>query len=282
MNQVKALFKKVLLLPFISKVWKVWYVQSRKGEIFYEGDYKNWKQAQDKSLGYSNEIILQAVRHAMLQVKEGKAVYERDSVLFDEIQYSWPLLSCLMKVALANKGHLHLIDFGGSLGSTYYQNRNFLKEVYSLKWHIVEQKHFVESGKENFENEQLEFFYTIEEASQKETIYCMLLSGVLQCLPDPYRWLQIFLDKGFPYIIIDRTAFIAYEKERITIENVSENVYKASYPSWFFNEKKFLKVFEEKYELLAGFDSYADSVMIADDGKKFYWKGFFLKLKDKL
>ena len=45
-------------------------------------------------------------------MKNGEAVYERDSVLFDEIQYSWGLLAGLQKAALENDGKLCVLDFG--------------------------------------------------------------------------------------------------------------------------------------------------------------------------
>jgi hypothetical protein len=52
-------------------------------------------------------------------VKTGEAVYERDSVLFDEIQYSFPVIAALLRVASANKGKLNVLDFGGSEKSHY-------------------------------------------------------------------------------------------------------------------------------------------------------------------
>ena len=64
------------------------------------------------------------------KVKNGEAVYERDSVLFDEIQYSWGLLAGLEKAALEHDGKLCVLDFGGSLGSTYYQNKQFSELVF--------------------------------------------------------------------------------------------------------------------------------------------------------
>ena len=70
--------------------------------------------------------ILDKVLAATLKVKQGQAVFERDSVLFDEIEYSWPLLAGLMWAAASNGGKLNVLDFGGALGSSYYQNRKFL------------------------------------------------------------------------------------------------------------------------------------------------------------
>ncbi|MDV3001980.1 MAG: hypothetical protein N5P05_003586 [Chroococcopsis gigantea SAG 12.99] len=75
--------------------------------------------------GYDKDIILETVKNSLLQVKEGQAIYERDSVLFDKIEYSFPVLTMLLKVALENDSKLSVLDFGGSLGSHYFQYRNF-------------------------------------------------------------------------------------------------------------------------------------------------------------
>jgi putative methyltransferase (TIGR04325 family) len=96
-----------------------------KGYGWY-GNFKSWQEAKEASTGYDAENILHQVKTSLLKVKNGDAVYERDSVLFDKIEYSWELLAALMWIAAQNKGELHLIDFGGSLGSSYYQNKSFL------------------------------------------------------------------------------------------------------------------------------------------------------------
>mgnify|MGYP001500873774 CR=1 FL=1 len=48
-------------------------------------------------------------------VKNGEAVYERDLVLFDYIEFYWPVLSGVMWVAARNNGRLNVLDYGGSL-----------------------------------------------------------------------------------------------------------------------------------------------------------------------
>ena len=207
----------------------------------WSGDYTSWAEAEEKCTGYDSALILEKCKDALLKVKNGVAVYERDSVLFDEIQYSWGLLAGLERAALENDGRLCVLDFGGSLGSTYYQNKEFLSVINGLQWCIVEQSHFVDCGKENFENEQLKFYYTIEECLAKHNPNVILLSGVLQYLEKPYEWLEKFVALNIQYIIVDRTAFVEAERDILTIQNVPESIYKASYPAWFFNESLFLK-----------------------------------------
>ncbi len=47
------------------------------------------------------------------------------------------------KVVIENNNNLSVLDFGGSLRSTYYQNKTFLENLNSIEWSIVEQTHFL-------------------------------------------------------------------------------------------------------------------------------------------
>ena len=78
--------------------------QMRSDRIVFEGNYASWEDATAKCDGYDAEHILTRVLESTLKVKSGDAIFERDSVLFDEIEYSWPLLAGLMWAAARNGG----------------------------------------------------------------------------------------------------------------------------------------------------------------------------------
>ena len=244
----------------------------------WSGNYSNWAKAQAQCSGYDSEIILDKVKNALLKVKNGQAVYERDSVLFDEIQYSWGLLAGLLRAALENDGKLCVLDFGGSLGSSYYQNKEFLSTLKELQWCIVEQPHFVDCGKAHFEDEQLKFFGTIEECMAKYKPNVLLLSSILQYLEKPCEWIEKFVGLGIPYIIIDRTSFVESKTDILTIQNVPESIYSASYPTWFFNESNFKSQFKE-YSLIGVFESFCDMRIILNSMYKAKWIGYQFILK---
>lgn len=248
-----------------------------KSNHLWYGNFATWQDALGQSEGYDAPKILEKVKNATLKVKNGEAVYERDSVVFDKIQYSWPLLAYLLKISIENNNELNIIDFGGSLGSSYFQNRDSLKRLKKIKWKVVEQSHFVTIGNNEIANEQLHFYNTVEDILLESKPNVLLLSGVLQCIDKPYEWIEKFIKFNFEYIIIDRTAFIDSKEDRITIQNVPESIYKASYPAWFFNEDKFINSFTEHYTLISTFDNGFTPSITLEDGKKAYWKGFILK-----
>lgn len=252
-------------------------IKARIKPYGYFGDYKDWSAAAQETSGYDADGILEKVKASLLKVKNGEAVYERDSVLFDEVQYAWPMLACLLWIASQEQNQLRLVDFGGSLGSSYFQNIDFLKTLDHMSWSIVEQENFVQAGKEHFRNEHLDFFEDLEECITQKQPNAILLSSVAQYIESPYELFEKI--KTFKYIIFDRTTFLrADEPDRITIQKVPKHIYSASYPCWFFNEKKFLNFFAEEYTMVAPFDSLGGS--IDEHGIQGSNKGFLFKRKN--
>jgi putative methyltransferase (TIGR04325 family) len=228
------------------------------------------------SKGYDASNILMETKKSTLLVKSGEAAFERDSVVFDKIQYSWHLLAILLRSAIENDNALNLIDFGGSLGSSYFQNRGFLSNLRNIRWNIVEQKQYSDCGKEYFQDEYLRFYDDLESCMTENKPNCILASGVLQYLPDPYKVINDFIRLGSDYIIVDRTGFCDKENDLITIQNISDEIYTASYPVFFFSMGKFIKLFEPEYELLAEIESNIDPPILSNS-KYFFWKGLIFK-----
>lgn len=243
--------------------------------IYFSGNYADWETASAHASGYDSVVILEQVKQAMLKIKAGEVVSERDSVLFDEVQHSFPVLAGLLRAAAENENQLSVLDFGGSLGSSYFQCREFLSVLPPLKWGVVEQEHFVHCGQGLFETGQLRFFYTIAECMQQIAPNVVLLSSVLQYLPKPYNVLDELMSSGIPYIVIDRTPFSDQGADRITVQHVSPSIYLASYPCWLFGKQSFLNKFRGRYELIAEFDG-SDGNAIAN-GLRFTFCGLILR-----
>jgi putative methyltransferase (TIGR04325 family) len=240
--------------------------------LFYgwHGSYSSWAEAKKKGTGYDSTSILEIVKKSSLKVKNGLAAYERDSVLFDNIEYSFPLLSGLMWIAAQKKGTLNILDFGGSLGSSYFQNKLFLDSLSSFSWNIVEQPDFVKTGMENFSDKNLHFFYTIEDCLKSVDIDVIILSSVLQYIDNPYDLLEHIKSTGIRFMIIDRTPFIN-TTDRITLQKVNPKIYKATYPCWFFNKEKFVSFISNGYNIILEFEAIDKANLISE------FKGFILQ-----
>jgi putative methyltransferase (TIGR04325 family) len=234
-KSIKALARD-WLPPAISR----WIRQQRSESISFEGDFDSWEEASAQCSGYDAKEILDKVLEATLKVKHGEAIFERDSVLFDQIEYSWPLLSGLMWGAARSAGKLNVLDFGGSLGSGYFQNKKFLLMLPDVHWSVVEQSHYVEAGQIYIQDNQLRFYKSIQECLSDNQPNIVLLSSVLQFLPDPFGQLSELLSIKAGTLIFDRTSFMnVVNKETIKIQHVTEPIYRASYPCRFFDEEYF-------------------------------------------
>ena len=253
---------------------------SLKKGVRWSGNYTLWEEALKTSTGYDGKVILNKVKDSLLKVKNGEAIYERDSVIFDEIQYSWPLLASLMWVAAQSKGELNIIDFGGSLGSTYFQNRKFLQALPKIRWNIIEQNHFVDIGKKYFEDDIIKFFYDIESCVKQCSPNTILFSSVIQYIEKPYLLLERVKAMNFEFILFDRTPFVLNTRDRLTVQTVPPEIYSASYPCWFFDKKEFYAFFEENYELVADSDALAGMMKI-DNSQSGFDKGILFKQRRK-
>jgi putative methyltransferase (TIGR04325 family) len=222
--------------------------------------------------GYEQSNILEVTLASTLKVKNGEAIFEIDSYIFDDIQYSFGTLTSLLKVAIENKNSLKVLDFGGAFGAHYFQNKEFLKPIKIKKWTVVEQEHYIKVGKEKIADGILDFAYKIDDINDANVLISI---GVLQSFKEPYEWLQKFVDKSVPYMIFDRTAFSLENRDRLTLQKVPPEIYDASCPAWFLNERRLFDIIQEKYQLVAAFDDHIDIVKEIPSA----YKGFLFKLR---
>ncbi len=243
------------------------------GGVRFSGNYASWEEASRNATGYDSPEIIQRVIAAALKVKNGEAVCERDSVLFDKPQYSWPVIAGLLWIAAQKRSRLNIVDFGGSLGSSYYQARHFLLPLEACRWSVVEQKHFVEAGRRYFEDDHLRFYDELDACIRKEKPDAILMSSVLQYLPDPGSFIDAVVDKGFEFILVDRTPFFLAQKDRLMVQKVPSWIYSASYPAWIMNLDRFQDRFLGIYDLVAIFESLDTANIPAE------FKGFIFRRK---
>jgi len=285
MGKIKTLLK-VILPPIFFIIYRKLFVtkllvdnntkQVCKNE-YWDGNYESWEIAESFCKGYDSEIIINKCFDAIQKIKNGKAIYERDSVLFDKIEYSTGLLAGLFLAGHSNEGNISVLDFGGSLGTTYFQNKQFFSYFESCKWGIVEQQKFFELGKKHFQNEELMFFENIDHCFSEINPTVFLISSSLQYISNPIQLLQQINNSTIRYIIFDRIPFS--EKDTIlTIQTVPPVIYEASYPCWVFNYNWVITQLTN-YKELYDFPSFCDSDQIINGDILVQWKGLVLELK---
>ena len=262
-------FAKACLPPLLANYVRI---LLRTGNRF-TGSFSSWDEARFVSSGYDAPEILDRCRKTLLRVKSGEAACERDSVLFAEAQHSWPVLASLSRAALEDE-RLDILDFGGSLGSSYFQYRSCLQAAQSLRWSVVEQPHFVACGRAEFEDECLRFYSSVQECLRERQPNVLLLSSVLQYLPDPRAAVDDLIEAKIPWLIVDRTPLTKNET-CLCVQKVDPSIYRASYPCWIFNENQFYSWFH-KGKIICRFHFHHDK-FYTSRGKPFSLKGFIVK-----
>lgn len=205
-------------------------------QIRFSGDYPSWQQALDHSAGYQDQDAIAAIRASAVEVRDGRAGWERDGTLFPEPLPEWPVRACLARAA--QQGRLRVLDFGGALGTSYQQHRQFFADKVRLDWRIVEQPKLVAIGTAEFATAQLRFFADIAAATAGDRPHIALLGCVLPYLQDPHQTLERIAATAVPAILLHRTPLIQAERDRLTVQRVPASIYRASYPAWFFSEQR--------------------------------------------
>lgn len=248
----------------------------RGSTLRFIGQPATWTEARAMCGGYDDATILGRVASATRAVIAGEAVFERDSVLFHEPAYPYPMLSALLRAAALNGGRLDVVDFGGSLGSTYRQCRPFLGGLAHVRWQVVEQAAFVALGCAEFTTSELSFAPTLQDLAPCTTAPVLLLSSVLQYLEEPAATLAALAALGGAQLVIDRTPLSADAAPRLCIQQAPKQVYDASYPCWIFSRSALLAQLEQHWQVLAEFPC-EEGRHATDDGLAFEFRGLILE-----
>jgi putative methyltransferase (TIGR04325 family) len=273
MNNLKSLTRDWLPPAIIRLVTHL-----RKGGIEFEGEYSTWDEAATQSTGYDSANILEKVLAATLEVKHGRAVFERDSVLFDEVEYVWPVIAGLMWAAAKNNGRLDVLDFGGALGSGYFQNRTFLDVLPQVSWSVIEQDHYVLAGLKYVQDKTLKFYSSINLCLAENKPNVALLSSVLEYLPDPITCLESVAKLGADIVIVDRTLISTSQTEIITTQKVNPKIFSATLPCRIIASGVLINTMKKlNYDLLVQYPS------LGGIGNKFSYQGFiFIRKNDEM
>lgn len=216
-------------------------ILNRSNKIY--GNFDTWNEALLKSKGYNDRKILDTVKLSLEKILSGEAKYERDSYLFYKKKYDNILISRLNEIYNNLQRKIIVCDYGGSLGSLYFQHKEIFKKSF-VEWNILEQEHFVEFANQKIKIDNLNFFSNTDKLLNQKKLDLILFSSVLHYLEDPYSVLTKFLEREISNIFIIRTPFLK-NTEEIKIQKVPSHIYNSSYPVRILNLEKIQKLFNQ-------------------------------------
>jgi len=229
-------------------------------KVQFIGPYNNWKNASKNSKGYKNEKVLKKIiKNSIISAKNNK-FYERDGKLLSDNNYPKEIIKFLN---LNFKKKLKVVDFGGSLGSFFFQNKSRIKAKL-IEWIICEQDYLINAGLKNIKHKNLYFIKNIKEL-KKFKPNVALFSSVLEYLEKPKKHInEILKIKSIKYIIIDRLIVSNDIEDKIFIQKNTKKYFNMTYPCRIFSKNNFLSNYFERQKKIIQGSSYV--------GKTFYLK----------
>ena len=210
------------------------------GKIYFSNEKRDWSSALKLSKSYNDETIFNKVKKVYdnkLDIRE--EFYERDSLILENKPNETDLIRFLQE-RIAKEENLEVLDFGGSLGSRFFSNYNFIKKN-KIKWNIVEQNNFAQYGKNFLQNNLLFFYNDLTKCFSEKKIDSVIFSTSLQYLENYIEILKEIKNSNIKYIFFDYLPLSRYQRHRIFVQNIHKKLYDSSYPIRIFSKNLFLE-----------------------------------------
>lgn len=209
-------------------------------KIYFSNQKKSWELARNSSSTYQNIQIFKKVINCYEKIKnKNYEFYERDGLIFNVKPDELDLIQFLKKNIAQKKETIQVLDYGGSLGSRFFSNYNFIQNN-NIHWNIVEQKEFVDYGQKNLQKSNLFFFNNLNDCLKLKKIDCVIFSGSLQYLKDYLEILNELKQNNIRFIFIDYLPLSKYKEHKIFVQNIPKKIVYSSYPIHIFSKNVFV------------------------------------------
>lgn len=256
--------------PQVINYLKNIFIRFFQKKYIYDG-YGDWDSAKYATSGYDSGEIIRKVDDAASLAKAGFVSYERDGVTFDDSKLNWHLLTALF-LARESKNNMNILDFGGSLGSAYFQHKQFLDLISNYSWGVVEQDRFYKIGKSKYQDANLIFYKNIDVYLTKVSPNLVVLGSSLQYIQEFDELLNKISNSKAKVLLIDRTPFSKLNNHILAIQKIPRTIYDGSYPIRIFSLALFKKSLKKNWKILSIYDAIG-APTYTRNGVRVEWKG---------
>jgi putative methyltransferase (TIGR04325 family) len=258
--------------------------QSRKHPLFPSYEAALAQCSQD---GYENDLLMEVMSYKMSRYLDNQK--RQFDPAFSHTQAFTQLAIAKLLAHYPDKKTFHILDFGGSMGGHYFDTKRLLGNNIRFKWAVVETPATAKAAQQ-FANDEIAFFDSLETAcAHLSTIDLLHTSGTLQCVNQPYAFLERLLAIQSPFILFNRIGLNRKNRDVITIHhsklswngpyglppNVEDRPIK--YPFTFISEANFLQKLQANYTIAAQFKD--DSGIFSIPSEDIIGGGFLVEKK---
>jgi putative methyltransferase (TIGR04325 family) len=249
----------------------------RYNSSMWSGSYPDWETAALSCRTTTLEGQLCAYERALTAVLDGQALFERDSLLQHRPVTCWPLMLALRDLQACGTFRPIVLDYGGGLGSVYFQHRAWWSASRPVTWNVVELPQVAAIGRRLVQDPQLNFFDSLEKAVQHQPPDLIVAAGILPMVARPEALLDTLASLGARWLYLDRIPVSHRNgKTLIARQVVPSNVYESESPFWFFDECKWLKQLSSRFVLVGqSLSDWDDPVWV--QGYHYQWRGYLLR-----
>ncbi|MFZ0607368.1 MAG: methyltransferase, TIGR04325 family [Xanthobacteraceae bacterium] len=245
MKRSVAMGKATAALRLVTPpiVWRLTRGLRSRGRL--EGPLASWDAAAKRATGWNSPAIAEKALAAALKVRDGAAAFERDSRPYDRIVYSPGVLAALL-LAAARHRTLNVIDFGGGLGSNYYQHRKLLCALPGppVSWNVVERAALAKVGAAQFQTPELRFHADLAEVRTDDAV--LLFTGSLQYVADAFGLLERAV-RDIDIVAIDRLYVSAASDHAAFVQHLDSRRFGlVTLPMWCFAKTALIGWFEAR------------------------------------
>lgn len=202
------------------------------------GPFPSYATALAESTGYDSPCVVEQVESATLAVLEGQAAYERDGTAFDS-RPNLPIHTVLKP--LLGPGTT-IADVGGGLGGLYINAPDLFSR--GCRRLVIEQTSMVVAGRRLNARHGLGIEFVEAARGELPRVDLLVLSGVLQYLPDPWAQLARWLEGCRPSaVIVDRTSVRRGPSRWYVQTNPGYYREAVSYPIQVLDQRRLLAAF---------------------------------------
>lgn len=249
---------------------------------YFDDRFYSWEEALNSSNGFDNINILNQVIDATKKVISGEALYERDGLVFKVQEINWPLLTAIYLARnFCKDTKLNILDFGGSLGSSFFQHKRYLNDIGIFNWSIVEQDHYCFAANQNIVDENLRFYSSLDSYLTEKTPSLVYFGSSLQYIDNFESVLNTINNIEADVLLIDRTPTVNFDYNLVAVQKVPKRIYRASYPVHLFNLNYLLEKIKEHWKVINVFESLGDDTY-TKKGRTVKWSGILSVRKESL